>query len=575
MPYVPPPNMASIYNNFQRCTGQSTKMKDSTWDEKWAKKYSFPNNFWMSFGTGMCFLYNTPTSSSRKEIKNYEIWTYLAKNAKFSVKEYNTAILYQNAQQSILTNMYKATTAIINGAALYLPKTDSTTMLSTVKSRSSLLPYYVQGTGPKGGAEIIYYEVRYGYNCHNCCTYKNGWGETHHEDCTKIGYNKMVGAYIWSKNANFSTSIQAAKDANTTMLNRINNLIYNNCDNDNTLLNATGLQTCINDAMDTYRESILYYKTQSNNVMSKITNTSDFPQYAQAKAVDDTINAAYGYDPMAIRSAYNTEYASLTKTKILAKIALWTTDIPKLYDDCGYIGTWGFMSHVGLNNNDVPNCVTTAYMNTSKTCGEAITMSKNNANYGLEKLTDLWTDVSNSIPGNMVTQSGLILNASTESCTKWINMFNQWEAAENAALSAPCLPERPIASTNDPVLIKKANEWSLTATSRIKQLKERLRIIQKYIQNYPNILQLKQDDVTLAPYSLPVTAIIKKDYKNSKNGESPMQYLEMIIPNGKPGETGIIGIIGPKGKPGKDGIKGPEGKPGNRMVPHFYNNQLL
>ena len=66
--------------------------------------------------------------------------------------------------------------------------------------------------------------------------------------------------------------------------------------------------------------------------------------------------------------------------------------------------------------------------------------------------------------------------------------------------------------------------------------------------------------------------MIKKDFSQSKDGESPMQYLEMIIPNGKPGKQGKIGKVGMVGQYGKSGLKGPVGDIGNNTVPTFYTN---
>ena len=70
---------------------------------------------------------------------------------------------------------------------------------------------------------------------------------------------------------------------------------------------------------------------------------------------------------------------------------------------------------------------------------------------------------------------------------------------------------------------------------------------------------------------MPATAIIKNDFSESKDGEGPMQYLEMIIPNGKPGKSGNIGVTGIIGEKGQPGKRGPEGNVGNNYVPSFYN----
>lgn len=149
-------------------------------------------------------------------------------------------------------------------------------------------------------------------------------------------------------------------------------------------------------------------------------------------------------------------------------------------------------------------------------------------------------------------------------------MFSIWEEKEEEALATPCNPERPIASTNNDTLIKMADDWNKSAASQIAQLKARLFKIQKYIKNYPNILYLEEKSITLAPSSMTPTALIKKNYSETNEGESPKQHLEMIIPNGAPGNQGKMGIDGMVGPQGKRGITGDIGKQGNVNVPDFF-----
>ena len=206
-------------------------------------------------------------------------------------------------------------------------------------------------------------------------------------------------------------------------------------------------------------------------------------------------------------------------------------------------------------------CIKDDYVKSAQKCGQAIQMSKV-YEYGTDKLTDLWTDVSNSIPGNLKGSSTGILDSTNNSCTKWVDMFNVWQEEEAKALSEPCVPERPIINKNDPILIKIANEWNKSASDHIKQLKARLIKIEKYIKTYPNILHLNKKDIILAPYSMTPTANIKIKYDSSKNGESPNHYLEMIVPNGKPGEKGNKGYEGQSGYKGYSGTYGIEGDMG-------------
>ena len=484
-----------------------------------------------------------------------------------SISKYEAGLSYQSAKQYECTILFNATSDILTNASVYLTPQFLTDITDTITLLLGSMPIYVLGTGPNGSiTQITVKREVFDYRG-NGPRVSYSWGGRRKGDM--MDYYKWIDVtigYDWKRNEDFDSAIQSYKNKNSVMLQEINLNLYNNCNNPNALLDNIGLQSCgINDELNTFHQNIQSIKNQSNYVMSKIQNTAGFPQYAQAKQIDDIINNYYNWYPLNERSTYNPNYAKLTKAGISNYITAMTTHVQTLYGNC-VIPT----IHIGLNSDDVPNCVSGDYAKAAQKCGQAISKSNGiGGGYGLEKLTDLWTDVSNSIPGNMKTQSSLILNTSTNSCKKWVEMFNMWEEAELKALSEPCIPERPIESNNDPVLIKKANDWSIAASNRIKQLMIRLKKIQNYTQNYPNILQLKKDDVTLAPYSLPVTAIIKKDYNNSKNGEAPMQSLEMIVPNGKPGKPGSRGIMGLTGRQGGVGNDGPIGPVGNYNVPRF------
>ena len=84
--------------------------------------------------------------------------------------------------------------------------------------------------------------------------------------------------------------------------------------------------------------------------------------------------------------------------------------------------------------------------------------------------------------------------------------------------------------------------------------------------NYPNILQLKSENVLQAPYGMNPTAIVKNN--TSDFGKNvPTQYLEMIIPNGEQGDAGEVGTTGMKGFPGTNGPNGTMGVVGNVLTP--------
>ena len=246
--------------------------------------------------------------------------------------------------------------------------------------------------------------------------------------------------------------------------------------------------------------------------------------------------------------------------KTMQEHAKWA---PKQYNDCTSSTT-----HISVDDQGVPNCLSNSYNSASQKCNQAIDMSKI-YKYGTEDLSSMWSKVNKSLPGNVKLPTTTVLEISSDSCNKWVDMFNIWEEEEAQALSEPCAPERPIASKNDKALIDMAEEWKSSATAHLQQLRDRLQTIKKYIATYPQkggsstqLLQLKKDNVTLTPSTLPASILVK--YKQSEmEGAGPIQYLDMMVPNGKPGQEGDVGIkgiqggigsLGPKGKMGATGI---------------------
>ena len=191
-----------------------------------------------------------------------------------------------------------------------------------------------------------------------------------------------------------------------------------------------------------------------------------------------------------------------------------------------------------------------------------------NFQYGQDDLLNMWGAVNKSIPGNTLsTNKTVVLNAN-DSCKKWISMFNVWQEKENEALAKPCIPERPIASTNEDAYTKIAEEWNASATKHITQLNGRLNTIKSVLKQYPNILQLNSENITNAPPSMVPTANIKNE--NGSLGDLPLQYLEMILPEGEQGDTGGVGIGGIKGYDGPDGEIGETGAPGAYLIPKLF-----
>lgn len=395
------------------------------------------------------------------------------------------------------------------------------------------------------------------------------WGDPYRRRRTSTNWTEELLQYNYTENANFYYKNDEYKNyCNQVVTELIVNETQNNCDNPDTLLDRIGLQECgINNIINTFRSNIQVYKNHSNRVMEKIQNTPQFPQYAQAKLVDDKINEMYNWYPLDERSTIYNGFAKLSKQQIIDTLQLWENTVITLYNNCVDNNT-----HIGIDADNIPLCVNNEYIKSAQRCGQAIKMSKV-YEYGTDKLTNLWTDVSNSIPGNLKGQSLGILDSTNNSCKKWVDMFNIWREEEAKAMSEPCAPERPIISANDPVMIKMADEWNKSASDHIAQLKARLIKITKYVRNYPNILHLNKKDIILAPYSMPASANIKIKYDSSESGESPNHYLEMIIPNGKPGQRGDTGVKGIPGYNGYSGTVGDIGHMGQIVESIYYKNK--
>lgn len=477
-----------------------------------------------------------------------------------TMDDYNRSIAEQSKQHTNIINIIDTALNEIIRALPYIPqevRDDMNTKLNLYKDN---LPIYVQNIKP---VYVPKWDDKHSWYRHM----RRRWGKRYRgPNHYHGGWKTVLSHYTFDLNDNFRSQVINYINIAQLIITDIGKTVFNNCDNPNTLLNEQGMLSCgMNDEIRVFKEFILPYKKKSNYVMSLIKNTKDFPQYKQAEKVDNYINRVYDWYPMDTRSDYNNGYAKITMTKMKSSMSLWKGKISALYDLCISKNT-----HVGVDDNNVPICIKDDYINASNRCGQAIQMSKT-YEYGTDKLTDLWTDVSNSVPGNLVGGASTILNTSNASCKKWVDMFNIWEEMEQKALAEPCIPERPIASANDQVLIKMASDWNKSASDHIKQLKIRLLKIQTYIKNYPNVLNVKKEGITLAPSSMTPTAIIKKDYSQSNDGEAPMQHLEMIVPNGKPGKQGNIGITGIEGSLGKRGVSGPQGKVGNNDMPSFYD----
>lgn len=391
------------------------------------------------------------------------------------------------------------------------------------------------------------------------CRY--GWRDVGQWEEVPVGYTADI-------NDDFDKDIEVMTNQVNVIIQEIDAEIFNNCENPNTLLDASGLEACgLNNQLNDMKNAIAPSKLASNRVMRAIKNNTDYPQYSAANKMDTKLNEMYSWTPMDTKLPFNDSFASLSKTEIEKTIQEHAKWAPKQYNDCDLNTT-----HIGIDEEGKPNCVTNSFNTASQKCNQAIDMSKI-YEYGTDDLSSMWSKVNNSLPGNVKLPATTVLEISSDSCNKWVDMFNIWEEKEAQALSEPCAPERPIASKNDKVLIDMAEEWKSSATAHLQKLRDRLQTIKKYIAIYPQkggsstqLLQLKKDNVTLTPSTLPASILVK--YKQGDvEGTGPIQYLDMMVPNGKPGQEGSVGIQGIQGGIGSLGPKGAMGATGIYIRP--------
>lgn len=377
--------------------------------------------------------------------------------------------------------------------------------------------------------------------------------------------------YYWnvSVNNNYARELNNLKSQVQNIRNAIPNTVFNNCSNPYTLVDQNGMNSCgLQTKLETQKNSSeTTQMTQSNSeVLGSIRNTSEFPQFSLATARDGRVNEMYTWNPMDKRSSYNSNYASSRKIDIENTLNVYNNSIPQQYNKCSNSNT-----SISVDNNGVPNCVSNEYNSAMNNCSKAYEMSQV-YEYGSDKLSQLWTDVSNSIPGNTLNTNKTVLTNTNDSCNKWIDMFNVWQEKENEAISKPCISERPISSTNDKVIGAMVDDWFEKSTKRIEGLNKKLNDLKKLLKNMPNILEIHQDNIIDATPGMIGTVSVKNT--NVQFGELSPQYLEMILPTGKQGESGIMGVTGIQGDIGENGSSGQTGSTGVPLIPNHFNPNI-
>lgn len=445
----------------------------------------------------------------------------------------------------------------------YLPTTMVAQTTATINAIMTTPPKYIINlvTGS-------YYTNTTSYEC-RCRTWhkwfkKKKW-------CATCWNGYTTWTWKFDLNGNFKTMVNNSKNQLQMISTAIDNYKYNNCDNPNSLVNNDILDKC---SIDTQNGSVLFsvpvndlytlskdQKEISEKTLSQIKNSSDYPQYNIANTVNSKVGTVADWNIMTNRDSQYPNYSEYKYGQLINRVDALTNIAKQSYNDCE---TSTSLTSLDDNGLPVPSCINEKYNDAIITCNNAWEKS-NTYKYGTSKLMNLWTDVSNSIPGNTIGTNTTILTNAQDSCQKWVEMFNEWEKEEEAAISKPCDPERPITSLNDDTIKKISAEWNETATAHINQLTTRLNSIKTEMKIFPNILELKKENIIDAPAGMIPTVSVKK--QQTEFGTIPLQYLEMLIPMGPAGDTGEQGPMGMPGADGSDGPQGQEGTIGNPNIP--------
>lgn len=463
---------------------------------------------------------------------------------------YNNNNNNSNEIRSDLLTLCNTCVDELDDAKSYLPKNTYQSWLNTVNNIINTMPAY-KISATRNSYRYCRYWRRFLFWKTRCGSY----GNQYYWDVN------VNNSYVNDLN-NLKTQVQNIRDA-------IPVTVYNNCSNPYTLLDQTGMNSCgLQTLLDTQKKSSeTTQMTQSNKfVMDNIKNTSEYPQFSLASKRNVNVNTMYDWEPLNSRSTYNSDYASSRKIDIENILNTYNNEIPQQYNKCSNPNT-----SISLDEKGTPYCVSSDYNASINRCSQAYEMSQV-YEYGTDQLMQLWTDVSNSIPGNTLSTNKTVLNNADDSCKKWIDMFNVWQEKEDEAIAKPCVPERPITSTNDKVIAAMIDNWYEKSNKHIDGLNKKLDDLKNKLKNIPNVLEINKENISEAPPGMVGTVSVRN--KQVPFGEMPTQYLEMILPSGTQGETGITGIKGITGINGENGDIGPTGQTGVPVIPNHFNPNI-
>lgn len=470
---------------------------------------------------------------------------------------YNNNNNNSNSLRTQLLSLCKDTLTQLVSSMPYLPPDMASYWMATIQKTMITMPSFLVNKNGVNKSDI---------QSDNICTQwytRTWWKWFERKSETKCIASYFQFYYNIDVNPDYESQLNNMINEITNIQNSIQQQVYNNCSNPLSLLNEQGLVNCgLRNQLNQQKLAMNPSMQATQSVMNSIQNNDSFPQYNLASGVNDNLNNVYSWDPMNTRSSFNSNYASLPNQWIQSQISNNNNWFPLQYNNCTNSSTL-----ISLDNG-TPNCLSSEYNTAIQQCSQAYQMSQV-YQYGTDQLMQLWTDVSNSLPGNVLSTSKSILTNANDSCTKWVNMFNVWQEKENEAINTPCTPERPITSANDKVIEAMVNQWFNTSNAQLTNLNQRLNAAKQKLALLPNILTLNSENITNSPPGFPGTVAIRNNSGGGVNG-LPGQYIEMTIPTGPQGDPGIPGVVGIQGNVGENGTTGKVGSTGIPLIPTYF-----
>lgn len=375
---------------------------------------------------------------------------------------------------------------------------------------------------------------------------------------------------------------------NVNMCNSYSNTIrsyaIDDCSNPNTLIDSNNKcyyegmtttregftansNTTLNDAYQQISAQNLAAYNISQNALNAINPNLDAPQLNNVAPNSNPIEVNAILNNYALQTDSFLENQTYTLSEVRSILETQNAYSSIIYNNCTNPKSL-------LDISGVQQCLPNYYNTAKSTCDYAsnLATSANDTTGGMKTIPLLWANAENSLHGNSSINSKSILSDVTNKCKNWVSMYDQWIQDEQNAEDVPCVPERPIQPSFNPTIQNIVENWVNASEKYIEALMKRLQVIEKYIENYPNILTLNSNNIQTLPPGQPPYLTIRRVLNPTTPGVSPTFSLHMDLPQGNRGVKGSVGKTGPKGPKGSIGSSGPSGKTGKWEIPVQYQN---